>query len=81
MTEEQANRGLEALKKRRDAGEYFGTRWTAGIEERAANGEPLTKLIEIAVGQAKRWEAVAGQSYHPTGPQQKTVSRLLEAVA
>ena len=80
MTEEQAKRGLEVLKERRAEGEYFGFMWATQIEQRVEQGESLTQLVEVAVETAKQWEGVAKQSYHPTGEQQETVSRLLEAV-
>lgn len=81
MTEEQARKGLDALKERRDEGEYFGFSWTNEIERRLAEGESLSELMGFAVNNAKRWQGVANMADYPTNEQQKTVGRLLEAVA
>ncbi len=79
MNQEQAKRGLEALKERRDEGEYFGTMWVPQIEERLEKGESLAKCIAICLDTAARWWIQANGSYWPTTPQRETVRRLFEA--
>ena len=79
MTEEQAKRGLEALKEQQANGEYFATMWMPQIEERLQKGQPLPEIIAICLDTAAKWYAQAGESYMPTSPMQRTVRQLFGA--